>query len=235
MVFTRGDCRTVPWVLARACWHGSITVGSMPINLYSLRPMPFPTAAVLTWAVGLGRACAPHPGAPHLQAKVAGGSLQPIDSLIFALGSLSSFLASTINMFNFFLEGRGERENRRNINVREKRRSVASLMPSTGDLAHNPGASPDWERNQQLFGLGSALNPLGNTSEGRQQYFNLELFKKQYHHKKWLTVWEEKASEVIALYHLSWCVCVCVNQTVNWKGENIGEYILMDRDQASKQ
>ena len=29
---------------------------------------------------------------------------------------------------------------------------VASHTPPTGDLAHNPGMSPDWESNQQPFG-----------------------------------------------------------------------------------
>ena len=41
-------------------------------------------------------------------------------------------------------EGReGERE--RNINVREIHESLASHMPPTGNLAHNPGMCPDWE------------------------------------------------------------------------------------------
>ena len=30
---------------------------------------------------------------------------------------------------------------------------VASHMPPTGDLAHNPGIHPDWESNWQPFGL----------------------------------------------------------------------------------
>ena len=29
---------------------------------------------------------------------------------------------------------------------------VASCVPRTGDLAHNPGMGPDWESNQQPFG-----------------------------------------------------------------------------------
>ena len=49
-----------------------------------------------------------------------------------------------------FLEmGEGERE--RNIDVWEKHQLVASHMPSTGDLAHNPGVCTDWESNQQPF------------------------------------------------------------------------------------
>ena len=30
---------------------------------------------------------------------------------------------------------------------------VASHVPPIGDLAHNPGMFPDWESNQQPFGL----------------------------------------------------------------------------------
>ena len=30
---------------------------------------------------------------------------------------------------------------------------VASHAPPTGDLTHNPGMCPDWELNQQPFGL----------------------------------------------------------------------------------
>ena len=36
---------------------------------------------------------------------------------------------------------------------KEKHQLVASHMPPTGDLAHNPGMCPDWESNQQPFGL----------------------------------------------------------------------------------
>ena len=43
--------------------------------------------------------------------------------------------------------GAGEREGEK------KYRSVASRMPPTGDLAHNPGMCPDWELNLWPFGL----------------------------------------------------------------------------------
>ena len=35
----------------------------------------------------------------------------------------------------------------------EKRGWVASCTAPAGDLAHNPGMCPDWESNQQPFGL----------------------------------------------------------------------------------
>ena len=57
--------------------------------------------------------------------------------------------------FTFFSErGEGrEKVRERNISVWEILWSVASHMPSTWDLAHNPGMHPDWELNQQPFGL----------------------------------------------------------------------------------
>ena len=42
-------------------------------------------------------------------------------------------------------EREGEREG-------EKQCVVASRMPPTGDMAHNPGMCPDWESNQRPFG-----------------------------------------------------------------------------------
>ena len=47
-------------------------------------------------------------------------------------------------------EGR-EKERERNIDVQEIHWSVAFHMPPTGDP--NPGMCPDWESNQQPFGL----------------------------------------------------------------------------------
>ena len=55
-----------------------------------------------------------------------------------------------LNCIYLFLERREERE--RNIN------EWLPLMhsPDTGDLAGNPGLCPDWESNQQPFGLQSS-------------------------------------------------------------------------------
>ena len=39
-------------------------------------------------------------------------------------------------------------------------------MPSTGDLACNPGMCPDWESNQWPFGSQAVLSPLSHTSQG---------------------------------------------------------------------
>ena len=50
----------------------------------------------------------------------------------------------------FIFRERGREEEREG----EKHQCVvASHVPPTGDLAHNPGMSPDWESNQRLFGL----------------------------------------------------------------------------------
>ena len=43
---------------------------------------------------------------------------------------------------------------------------VASHMPPTGALAHNPGMCPDWELNHDPLVLSLALNPQSYTSRG---------------------------------------------------------------------
>ena len=51
-------------------------------------------------------------------------------------------------LFIFRQRGReGEREGEKHQCV------VASHVPPTGDLAYDPGMCPDWESNQQPFGL----------------------------------------------------------------------------------
>ena len=41
---------------------------------------------------------------------------------------------------------------------------VASHVPPTGDLAHNPGMWPHWESNWQPFDSQPVLNPLSHTN-----------------------------------------------------------------------
>ena len=49
----------------------------------------------------------------------------------------------------------------------EKRHCVlASHMPPTGDLAHNPGMCPDWKSNWRPFDSQAVLNALSYTSQG---------------------------------------------------------------------
>ena len=48
-------------------------------------------------------------------------------------------------------EGR-EKEREKNIIVQEKHSLVASHTPPNGDLAHNLGMCPHWEKNQPPFG-----------------------------------------------------------------------------------
>ena len=45
------------------------------------------------------------------------------------------------------------RERGREGEGEEQQCVVASCVPLTGHLAHNPGMCPDWELNQQPFGL----------------------------------------------------------------------------------
>ena len=55
------------------------------------------------------------------------------------------------------MEGEREGEKRQYV--------VASPVPHTGDLAHNPVMCPDWESNWQPFGLQPVFNPLSYTSK----------------------------------------------------------------------
>ena len=43
---------------------------------------------------------------------------------------------------------------------------VASCIPPTGDLAHNPGMCPDWKQNQDPLVRRPVLNPWSHTSQG---------------------------------------------------------------------
>ena len=98
-------------------------------------------------------------------------------------------------LFTFKKRGKeGERE--RNISVWEIHPSVASCMPLTGDLAQIPGMCPDWELNQQSFGLKESalvLKPLSHTSQGRAPDF----------FKKYLFIYlrEESERDILLLFH----------------------------------
>ena len=67
-------------------------------------------------------------------------------------------------------EGR-EKERQRNIDVREIHGAVASHRPAAGDLAHNPSTCPDWESNQQLFGLQAGVQSTEPHQPGLHIYF----------------------------------------------------------------
>ena len=61
-----------------------------------------------------------------------------------------------LKRFHLFIFREREEERERNINVREKHWLVASFMPLTWDMAHNPGMCPDQESNRQPFALWEA-------------------------------------------------------------------------------
>ena len=48
---------------------------------------------------------------------------------------------------------------------------VASRTPPTGDLAHNPGLCPDWESNQQPFGLQAIAQSIEPHQPGQKLIF----------------------------------------------------------------
>ena len=61
--------------------------------------------------------------------------------------SLIIFLGFFKVLFIYFLtEGKGGRKGEKHQCV------VASHVPPSGDLTHNPGTCPDWESNQRPFG-----------------------------------------------------------------------------------
>ena len=65
-------------------------------------------------------------------------------------------------LFIYFFRDRGEgkeKDMERNINVREKHRSVASCTCPTRDQTCNPGTCPDWESNLQPFTLQDNVQP----------------------------------------------------------------------------
>ena len=53
---------------------------------------------------------------------------------------------------------------------RENQCVVASHVPPTGDLAHNPGMCSDWELNQQPFDSQSGTQSLSHTSQGKNSF-----------------------------------------------------------------
>ena len=88
----------------------------------------------------------------------------------FVCSRMCSLWAQNINIYipklfkenNFFLKifylfifrgGMREKDSERHISIQEEYWSIASHMPPTGGLAHNPGMCPAWELNQQLLSL----------------------------------------------------------------------------------
>ena len=74
------------------------------------------------------------------------------------MGVFLNKIFKRLYLFIYFQrEGKGEKEWERNTDV--------GLPLPTGDLACKPGICPDWESNQQLFGLQAALSPLSHTRQ----------------------------------------------------------------------
>ena len=67
-----------------------------------------------------------------------------MNALSLVILSSSSFLKILFIFRERGMEGEKEGEKHQCV--------VASRMPPTGDLAHNPGMSPEWESNQLTFG-----------------------------------------------------------------------------------
>ena len=71
-----------------------------------------------------------------------------------------SFIFYFINLFLERGEGK-EKKRVRNMNV-----WLPLTHPLLGSLSHNPGMCPDWESNQQPFGLQAGTQPLSHPSQG---------------------------------------------------------------------
>ena len=73
-------------------------------------------------------------------------------------------------LFIFRQRGKeGEREGEKHQCV------VASCVPPTGDLAHNPGMCPDWELNWRLFGLLAGTQSTEPHQSGLIEFYNCSL------------------------------------------------------------
>ena len=90
----------------------------------------------------------------------------PFLLVVLTVSFEESFFPFFKDFICLFLErGEGkEKERERNISD-----VAAPHRPPTGDLAHNPGTCPDWESNQQPFGLqdhaqSTELHQLGRES-----------------------------------------------------------------------
>ena len=80
---------------------------------------------------------------------------------------ITNQLASFLNILFIYREGKGRRKRER-----EKHQCVvASHVPPTGDLAHNPGMCPDWESNSKLLVCNPAPRPLSHTSQDSISFF----------------------------------------------------------------
>ena len=64
----------------------------------------------------------------------------------------------------------GEREGEKHQCV------VASMHPTTGDLAHNRGMCPDWESNQWPFGSQASTQSTEPHQPGQKSFTVVEMF-----------------------------------------------------------
>ena len=84
--------------------------------------------------------------------------LEPIKNLFRS--TIDIFILYFFKDFIYLDRGeRSERERERHISVREKHWSVASHVPPTEDLAHNPGMCPVQELNRWPFALWDHAQP----------------------------------------------------------------------------
>ena len=83
----------------------------------------------------------------------------------------SLFICIFICLFIYLLREEGkEKEGEKHQCV------VASHVPPTGDLAHNPGMCPDWKLNQRPFGSRACTQSTEPHQAGLKQQFLYQFF-----------------------------------------------------------
>ena len=83
--------------------------------------------------------------------------------------SLATYFFKDIFKFIFETEGKGGRKRGRETSM-----CGGLLCAPSGDLAPNPGMCPDWELNQQLFGLQASTQSTEPHQPGH--YFFTEIY-----------------------------------------------------------
>ena len=97
--------------------------------------------------------------------RLFSGSIYIFEIFVVYLWNMSLVFLLRFYIFIFRESGR-EKEGEKHQCV------VASHLPPTGDLAHNPGTCSDWELNQWLFGLQASTQSTEPHQPGPYLFFN---------------------------------------------------------------
>ena len=112
-----------------------------------------------------------------------------IPTRMLSINILQLFFLWVYIFKRFYLFIFRERGRERNIAVLEKHQSVASLMPPTADLAHNPGMCPNRELNWRPFSLQAS----DQSTEPHQPGLGVYFLKQD---------WAEQSRLLFPIFHL---------------------------------